>query len=59
MLNFIIMGEVPGTHIQITFYGLLLGLLLCALLIAFIILIRGLTQLTRKHQPTDINTISM
>lgn len=58
MVNFIIMGEIPGTHIQITFYGLLLGLLITALTVMTVILFRGINTLIR-NRPIDINLISI
>ena len=58
MLNFIVMGEVPGTQIQITFYGLLLGVLVAALIIMTAVLIRGVYTLVKKR-PVDNNLISI
>lgn len=42
MLRFIVLGEIPGTHLVMTFYGVLV-------LAATIVVVGELTHTLRKH----------
>ena len=47
MLNFIVLGEIPGTHSQVTFYGVLLFWMITAVVGLIIYLIR--TRKIMRH----------
>lgn len=47
MLNFIILGVVPGTHSQLTFYGLILAV---AATVAMAVVILGIRSRVLRHR---------
>jgi len=61
MLNFIILGFVPGTHEQLSFFNLLLVVLGLVVLFSIVLLVRAwiIRQYSYPTQETDFNLISL
>ncbi len=58
MLNFIVMGSIPGTQAELTYYALLIILLSALVLVMILVLIRHrLTQY--RAQQTVLKLISL
>lgn len=49
MLNFIVMGEIPGTEFQLTFYGFLLVIFCIAFVSTIALLIHSMIKQLRKR----------
>ena len=59
MLDLIVMGEIPGTHTQVTFFGLLVALLATTILAVLVTLIFDLITRNKRYETVDFNLISI